>query len=189
MFQLPSSEGASLGSHFFIPSSSLSQRLSHLSNSYQLPGVLNIKQASHSSRATPLTQRGDGARVTAERASTGMLPLAPVLQEHPWGRSAASSEVLVLPAVFPRARARGRVPQPRCCSVTRTEQDEAAGMPREPPRHRITRCSPAHRAPARRGSASPCWGRHQAVHSISQKGTEGGWGCPCGERGRCRVGV
>lgn len=52
------------------------------------------------------------------------------------------------------ARARGRVPQPRCCSVTRTEQDEAAGMPREPPRHRITRCSPAHRAPARRGSAS-----------------------------------
>lgn len=62
------------------------------------------------------------------------------------------SPVLPCSLAFPAAR--GRLPQPCCRSVTRNEQDEAAEMPREPPRHRITRCSPAHPVPAGRGCSS-----------------------------------
>lgn len=154
---------------------SLSQRLSRLSNSYQLPGILNIKQASRSSRATPLIRCGDEARATAEPASMGRLQLTlasgasqprsthkvdPQLAQSFWHRRAPSGlpfpAVALLPCLPCGLRAAGpqALAQPRCRSVTRAEQDRAAAMPREPPRHRITRCSPTHSAPAGRGCSS-----------------------------------
>lgn len=181
MYRLPSSKGASrLGNDFFIPGSSLSQRLSRLSNSYQLPGILNIKQTSRSSRATPLIRYGGEARVIAEPAGTGKLQPTPAPGTAQPGSPRSTHRVGVQPGrrfrhhrapsedtvpflvylcslAFPTGRgllARRRLPQPRCCSVTRDQQDEAAEKPREPPRHRITRCSPAHPAPAGRGCSS-----------------------------------
>lgn len=59
----------------FHGGSSLSQHLSRLSNSYQLPGILNTKQASRSSRATPLSPCGDEARARAEPAGMARLQL------------------------------------------------------------------------------------------------------------------
>lgn len=163
MYRLPSGKGAShLGNNFFIPGSSLSQHLSHLSNSHQLPGILNIKQASRSSRATPLIRCGGEAWVIAEPAGTGKLQPTPGTAQPGSPRSThglVCSQIggfgtIVLPAgtlcsspvslcslAFPTSQglfARRRLPQPRCCSVTCDEQDEAAEMPREPPHHRIT---------------------------------------------------
>lgn len=54
-------------------------------------------------------------------------------------------------------------------------------MPREPPRHRITRCSPAHPAPAGCGCSSLRSSELRAVRGVSHEGM-GCLGCSRGKR-------
>lgn len=72
-FSAAPEQGVVLGTTF--PSRLLAESAPiSLVKQFQLPGILNIKQASRSSRATPLIRCGAEARATAEPAAMGALP-------------------------------------------------------------------------------------------------------------------